>query len=93
LADKEQFETKKKKADAWLTYADGSDAPFTSYKTKFSAENVAPMCEHTAPASFKYDSPAADVLPTKTVALKSGIMLQVPQKVRLTCTLPAYCSA
>jgi len=51
--------------NGWLKYADANDKPFVNSRRKFDHKNMSKYCEHTAPASFKYDAPAKWVLPPK----------------------------
>ncbi len=50
-----------------------------SYKEKFT-DNVAPLCERTAPSSFKYEATVEMVLPTQRMKY-FGTTLSVPADV------------
>lgn len=62
-----------------------SDFTRREFKQKFNEDHVAPMCERTAPASFKYDSPIHLVLPVKKVPYY-GEEINVPAQVRCLST-------
>jgi phosphorylcholine metabolism protein LicD len=70
--------------DGWLKYANGKDLPWVNYHKKFT-KNVAPNCERTAPSSFKYEAPAAMVLPPKRLRYFSKT-LAVPNDPHAYCT-------
>jgi len=63
--DKKAFDARRaSETDGWLKYANQKDGPWRDYHKKFD-NNRSPKCQHTAPASFRYDVPTAWVLPPK----------------------------
>lgn len=63
--DQLEFTRRGKTVDGWAKYADQNDKPWANYAEKFGPDNVSPYCQRTAPASFRYEAIAQDVLPVK----------------------------